>query len=158
MGVMGWLFSKEFLRLKVVSYLEGVISSETGRLGKMVINSVERMDEIDHMYDDMQDRVFEIDKNRKNNLVGQIFLFFFSQIFQGVLWRERRGNRPGRVWKDDQKHHEQVHAGEGYQKQNFEVFDPKVTREIPLVKVIRLWNGPSFRGYKPIQVLFGVKD
>ena len=97
MGVMGWLFSKEFLRLKVVSYLEGVISSETGRLGKMVINSVERMDEIDHMYDDMQDRVFEIDKNRKNNLVGQIFLFFFSQIFQGVLWRERRGNRPGRV-------------------------------------------------------------
>ena len=54
---------------KVVSYLEGVISSETGRLGKMVINSVERMDEIDHMYDDMQDRVFEIDKNRKNNLV-----------------------------------------------------------------------------------------
>ena len=33
-----------------------------------------------------------------------------------------------------------------------------MTREIPLVKVIRLWNGPSFRGYKPIQVLFGVKD
>ena len=64
-------FSLNFLRLKVVSYLEGVISSETGRLGKMVINSVERMDEIDHMYDDMQDRVFEIDKNRKNNLVGQ---------------------------------------------------------------------------------------
>ena len=53
----------------MVSYLEGVISSETSRLGKMVINSVERMDEIDHMYDDMQDRVFEIDKNRKNNLV-----------------------------------------------------------------------------------------
>ena len=53
---------------QVVSYLEGVISNETGRLSKMVINSVERMDEIDHMYDDMQDRVFEIDKNRKNNL------------------------------------------------------------------------------------------
>ena len=76
---MIWVgFSLNFLRLKVVSYLEGVISSETGRLGKMVINSVERMDEIDHMYDDMQDRVFEIDKNRKNNLVGQIFLFIIS--------------------------------------------------------------------------------
>ncbi len=24
------------------------------------------MDEIDHMYDDMQDRLFEIDKNRYN--------------------------------------------------------------------------------------------
>ena len=36
---------------QVVSYLEGVISTETGRLSKMVLNSVERMDEIDHMYD-----------------------------------------------------------------------------------------------------------
>ena len=54
---------------QVVSYLEGVISSESGRLGKKVVNCLERMDEIDHMYDDMQDRVFEIDKNRKNNLV-----------------------------------------------------------------------------------------
>ena len=85
---------KNFLRLKVVSYLEGVISSETGRLGKMVINSVERMDEIDHMYDDMQDRVFEIDKNRKNNLVGQIshtsfssFLEYFK-VFYGVKGEE----------------------------------------------------------------------
>ena len=26
--------------------------------------NVFRMDEIDHMYDDMQDRLFEIDKNR----------------------------------------------------------------------------------------------
>ena len=24
----------------------------------------DRMDELDHMYDDMQDRLFEIDKNR----------------------------------------------------------------------------------------------
>ena len=54
---------------QVVSYLEGVISSESGRLGKKVVNCLERMDEIDHMYDDMQDRIFEIDKNRKNNLV-----------------------------------------------------------------------------------------
>ena len=87
-------FSLNFLRFKVVSYLEGVISSETGRLGKMVINSVERMDEIDHMYDDMQDRVFEIDKNRKNNLVGQIshnscssFLEYFK-VFYGVKGEE----------------------------------------------------------------------
>ena len=27
------------------------------------------MNELDGMYDDMQDRVFEIDRNRKNNLV-----------------------------------------------------------------------------------------
>ena len=28
----------------------------------------------------------------------------------------------------------------------------QVTRELPLTKVIRLWNGPSFRGFKPLQV------
>ncbi len=30
----------------------------------------------------------------------------------------------------------------------------QVTREIPLTKVNKLWNGPSFRGHKPIQVSF----
>ena len=30
----------------------------------------------------------------------------------------------------------------------------KVTREIPLTKVERLWNGPSLRGVKPILVCF----
>ena len=29
----------------------------------------DRMSDLESMYDDMQDRVFEIDKNRKNNLV-----------------------------------------------------------------------------------------
>ena len=56
-------------RVQVVTYLEGLISGESGRLTKVVQNCNERMEEIDHMYDDMQDRVFEIDKNRKNNLV-----------------------------------------------------------------------------------------
>ena len=36
---------------------------------KLVSGVGERMDELDGMYDDMQDRVFEIDRNRKNNLV-----------------------------------------------------------------------------------------
>ena len=53
---------------QVVSYLEGLISSESGRVTKIVENCGARMEEIDHMYDDMQDRVFELDKNRKNNL------------------------------------------------------------------------------------------
>ena len=30
----------------------------------------------------------------------------------------------------------------------------QVSREIPLAKVMRLWNGPSYRGFKPIQVSF----
>ena len=109
----------------MVSYLEGVISSETGRLGKMVINSVERMDEIDHMYDDMQDRVFEIDKNRKNNLV-----------FYGVKGDNTDPDDCERVIKTIMNTYMQV------------------TREIALTKVTRLWNGPSFRGFKPIQVSF----
>ena len=36
---------------------------------RLVSGVGERMDELDGMYDDMQDRVFEIDRNRKNNLV-----------------------------------------------------------------------------------------
>ena len=35
----------------------------------MLNNLSERMDELDGMYDDIQDRVFEIDKTRRNNLV-----------------------------------------------------------------------------------------
>ena len=30
----------------------------------------------------------------------------------------------------------------------------KVTREIPLTRVERLWNGPSLRGVKPVLVCF----
>ena len=36
---------------------------------KLASSVGERMNELDGMYDDMQDRVFEIDRNRKNNLV-----------------------------------------------------------------------------------------
>ena len=110
---------------QVVSYLEGVISSESGRLSKKVVNCLERMDEIDHMYDDMQDRVFEIDKNRKNNLV-----------FYGVKGDEKDQDDCERLIKSIMNNFMQV------------------TREIPLAKVTRLWNGPSFRGFKPIQVSF----
>ena len=42
---------------------------EEGKVRKLVSGVGDRMDELDGMYDDMQDRVFEIDRNRKNNLV-----------------------------------------------------------------------------------------
>ncbi|XP_023346549.1 uncharacterized protein LOC111715457 [Eurytemora carolleeae] len=83
------------------------------------------MDELDHMYDDMQDRLFEIDKNRKNNLV-----------FYGVKGEEL-----------DQDECEQL-------IKNIMNTYMQVTRDIPLIKVSRIWNGPSFRGFKPIQVTF----
>ena len=105
--------------------MEGLISSESGRMNKVVQNCSERMEEIDHMYDDMQDRVFEIDKNRKNNLV-----------FYGVKGDNTDPDECERIIKGVMNTHMQV------------------TREIPLAKVIRLWNGPSFRGFKPILVSF----
>lgn len=110
---------------QVVSYLEGLISSESGRLTKVVTNCNERMEEIDHMYDDMQDRVFEIDKNRKNNLV-----------FYGVKGDNTDPDDCERVIKSIMNTYMQV------------------SREIALTKVTRLWNGPSFRGFKPILVSF----
>ena len=73
----------------------------------------------------MQDRVFEIDKNRKNNLV-----------FYGVKGDETDQDECEKLIKGIMNNYMQV------------------TREIPLTRVIRLWNGPSFRGFKPIQVSF----
>ena len=110
---------------QVVSYLEGLITSESGRMTKTVQNCSERMQEIDHMYDDMQDRVFEIDKNRKNNLV-----------FYGVKGHNTDPDECEKIIKSIMNNFMQV------------------TREIPLAKVTRLWNGPSFRGFKPILVSF----
>ena len=51
------------------NYLEENRKGEDGKVRKLVSNIGERMNELDGMYDDMQDRVFEIDRNRKNNLV-----------------------------------------------------------------------------------------
>ena len=88
----------------------------------MLHNVSERMDELDGMYDDIQDRVFEIDKNRRNNLV-----------FYGVKGDEDNGDDCERRIKRIMNTH------------------LRVTREIPLTKVERIWNGPSFRGVKPVQ-------
>ncbi|CAB4070431.1 unnamed protein product [Lepeophtheirus salmonis] len=76
------------------------LNNKTSRISQ---NLCDRMDEIDAMHDDMQDRVFEIDKNRKK---------------QSCILRIKR------------------------------------RREIPINKVIRLWNGPAFRGVKPLLVCF----
>ena len=110
---------------QVVSYLEGLISSESGRLSGVVKTCSEKMIEIDHMYDDMQDRVFELDKNRKNNLV-----------FYGVKGDNTDPDECEKLIKSIMNNHMQV------------------SRDIPLTKVTRLWNGPSFRGFKPILVSF----
>ena len=108
---------------QVVSYLEGLITNESGRMTQMVHNCSERMKEIDHMYDDMQDRVFELDKNRKNNLV-----------FYGVKGHNTDPDECEKIIKSIMNKYMQV------------------TREISLAKVTRLWNGPSYRGFKPILV------
>ena len=108
---------------------------EKSRLTQIARLVSDRMDELDAMYEDMQDRVFEIDKNRKNNLV-----------FYGVKPHLVVGNQTV-VDPDDQDECEAII------KHLFST-QMQVTREIPLTKVVRLWNGPSFRGSKPILVCF----
>ena len=53
--------------------IELMTSNERQHLNAVAQEVCERMDELDGMYDDMQDRGFEIDKNRKNNLVVYAF-------------------------------------------------------------------------------------
>ena len=117
------------LQILYISSMSGQIeimtANERNHLNAVAQEVCERMDELDGMYDDMQDRVFEIDKNRKNNLV-----------FYGVKGKE-----------GDQDECEQT-------IKHIMNVQMQVTREIPLTKVIRLWNGPSFRGVKPILVSF----
>ena len=96
---------------------------------KLASSVGERMNELDGMYDDMQDRVFEIDRNRKNNLV-----------FYGV-----KADGGGDVEDPDDCQLKIKHV------MNMQL---KVTREIPLTRVERLWNGPSLRGVKPVLVCF----
>ena len=47
--------------------IEIMTANERNHLNAVAQEVCERMDELDGMYDDMQDRVYEIDKNRKNN-------------------------------------------------------------------------------------------
>lgn len=90
--------------------IEIMTANERNHLNAVAQEVCERMDELDGMYDDMQDRVFEIDKNRKNNLV-----------FYGVKGKE-----------GDQDECEQT-------IKHIMNVQMQVTREIPLTKVIRLW-------------------
>ncbi len=55
----------EVLREELSQRLNG--ESERNRQFNCTIGA--RMDELDSLYDDMQDRVFQIDKSRRNNLV-----------------------------------------------------------------------------------------
>nr|XP_040575713.1 uncharacterized protein LOC121124618 [Lepeophtheirus salmonis] len=98
------------------------LNNKTSRISQ---NLCDRMDEIDAMHDDMQDRVFEIDKNRKNNLV-----------FYGLKGEEVDPDESERLIK------------------SFLNIYLRVSREIPINKGIRLWNGPAFRGVKPLLVCF----
>lgn len=110
---------------QMVQFIKRNTDENVGGTKKIFRNLEERMDALDWMYEDIQDRVFEIDKNRKNNLV-----------FYGVKGDE--------LDQDD---------CETRIKDIFNTY-LQVTREIPLTKVQRLWNGPSFRGFKPVLVSF----
>eukprot|EP00095_Tigriopus_kingsejongensis_P012352 snap_masked-scaffold198_size266703-processed-gene-1.7 protein:Tk12352 transcript:snap_masked-scaffold198_size266703-processed-gene-1.7-mRNA-1 annotation:"hypothetical protein DAPPUDRAFT_215456" len=113
------------LHNQVVQYVKVNAQEYNSGTRKTLEELEERMDELDGMYDDIQDRVFEIDKNRKNNLV-----------FYGVKGDELDPDDCELRIKD---------------LLNTYLL---VTREIPLTKVQRVWNGPSFRGFKPVLVSF----
>ena len=114
-----------------------------------VVNALQklsfRLDELDGMYDDMQERLYEVDKSRKNNLV-----------FYGVAQQmaEEDPDETERLVKSVITTKLQVHFKDYIQTQKYISYGFQVRREMVFTKVARIWNGPSFRGLKPILVTF----
>ena len=80
-------------------------------------------------YNDIQDRLYEIDKSWKNNL-----------IFYGI---------PTDSNNDDEDPYATEEKVRDLIKRKL-----RITREIPFNRVSRVIHGPEFRGHKPIQVHF----
>ena len=80
-------------------------------------------------YNDIQDRLYEIDKSWKNNL-----------IFYGIPTESNLEDED--PYATEEKVRELI-------KRKL-----RITREIPFNRVTRVVHGPEFRGHKPIQVHF----
>ena len=78
-------------------------------------------------YNDIQDRLYEIDKSWKNNL-----------IFYGI---------PIESNLEDEDPYATEEKVRDLIKRKL-----RITREIPFNRVSRVFHGPEFRGHKPIQV------
>ena len=78
-------------------------------------------------YNDIQDRLYEIDKSWKNNL-----------IFYGIPI-------------DSNMEDEDPYATEEKVRELIKR-KLRITREIPFNRVTRVFHGPEFRGQKPVQV------
>ena len=90
-----------------------------------------QMNELVCVYDDLQDRLYEIDRSWQNNLV-----------FHGIK------PDPGGV-------HESMDCLESKIKGVLRT-NLNIGREIPIVRLQRIFNGSDVRGYKPVVVNFQV--
>ena len=84
-------------------------------------------------YNDIQDRLYEIDKSWKNNL-----------IFYGIPTESNLEDED--PYATEEKVRELI-------KRKL-----RITREIPFNRVTRVVHGPEFRGHKPIQVTIHKSD
>ena len=87
------------------------------------------MNELSCVYDDLQDRLYEIDRSWQNNLV-----------FHGIK------PDPGGV-------HESMDCLESKIKAVLRT-NLNIGREIPIIRLQRIFNGSDVRGYKPVVVNF----
>lgn len=85
-----------------------------------------KVDDLTAAYNDIQDRLYEIDKSWKNNLV-----------VYGIPCSDNMDEDP-LVTEDKVRDvlHKKLH----------------ISREIPMNRIARIWHGPEFRGHKPIQL------
>ncbi len=103
-------------------------SSESSRLSRSLSSVCRRLSRLESSCDEAQERLFQLDRARRNNLV-----------FYGV----RSGGGEG---------------GEECEGRIRSLLRVRLlmTREVPLSRVEKLRGGPSFRGVRPIRVSFGL--
>ena len=104
-----------------------VINSKLTGFDQKVTALTNKVDAITGVYEDINEKMFEIDKTRKNNL-----------LFYGI----RPDFLPEIQTQLEKKVHEILR------------FNLNISRNVPIVKIARMMTGPEVRGCRPVLVNF----
>ena len=92
-----------------------------------VTSLTQKVDAITGVYEDINEKMFEIDKTRKNNL-----------LFYGI--------RPDFLPEIQTQLEKKIHQ--------IMRFNLQISRDVPVVKIARMMTGPEVRGCRPVLVNF----
>ena len=101
--------------------------------------------ELTGMYDDIQDRIWEIEKVNIMSLAKRVFVHIWTDFFQS--WRNNLIFHGVRY--DDPNHEEDPNRTEEKVRTIIRL-DLQLSREIPILRAYRSRNGPLVKGTHPI--------